>query len=217
LGYSDTQKGYRLYDLENRTFLVSRDVIFKEYIFPFKSLPGTEEDMFTHSTIENQSLLQDTTLVQNPGSLQQNLPPVDPPIPEIDHVTMHPQIDNSIIDDNGIQGESHESVPAGSASEPVHIENVDTTPANSEPDVIQSAEPSSILVRPKRTHIPPIWMRDYVTSTKSSKGSTYPISSHVAYSHLSPNYQSYLGAFSTLTEPKTSKEVAQQKQWVEAM
>lgn len=36
VGYSTYQKGYRLYDLENNSFFVSRDVVFMETIFPFK-------------------------------------------------------------------------------------------------------------------------------------------------------------------------------------
>ncbi|OIT29853.1 hypothetical protein A4A49_57974, partial [Nicotiana attenuata] len=164
LGYSDTQKGHRLYDLENRTFLVSRDVVFKEYIFSFKNLSGTEEDMFTHITVKNQPLLQDTVLTPSPVSLQQELPPVDPPISETNHVIMHPPTDNSTTDDNGIQGELHEVVPAGPSSELEGTENVEqSTPIASEPDAIQSADLLSIPVRPQRTHAPPIWIKDYVT------------------------------------------------------
>ncbi|KAL2250242.1 UNVERIFIED_CONTAM: Retrovirus-related Pol polyprotein from transposon RE1 [Sesamum indicum] len=35
LGYSPTQKGYKVYDLEDHTFFVSRDVVFHELVFPF--------------------------------------------------------------------------------------------------------------------------------------------------------------------------------------
>lgn len=36
LGYPPNQKAYRVYDLESKKILVSRDVVFKENIFPFK-------------------------------------------------------------------------------------------------------------------------------------------------------------------------------------
>ena len=36
LGYPFGTKGYKLYDLATKTVLLSRDVIFKEFIFPFK-------------------------------------------------------------------------------------------------------------------------------------------------------------------------------------
>lgn len=35
MGYSETQKGYILLDLTSHNFFVSRDVIFKETVFPF--------------------------------------------------------------------------------------------------------------------------------------------------------------------------------------
>ena len=37
MGYGTTQKGYKLYDLQNRVFFVSRDVVFNESIFPFQT------------------------------------------------------------------------------------------------------------------------------------------------------------------------------------
>lgn len=42
LGYMDTQKGYKLFDMDSGTFLVSRDVIFHETIFPYK---GAKEEI----------------------------------------------------------------------------------------------------------------------------------------------------------------------------
>ncbi|KAK6797673.1 hypothetical protein RDI58_005375 [Solanum bulbocastanum] len=36
MGYGTTQKGYKLYDLQNRVFFISRDVVFIESIFPFQ-------------------------------------------------------------------------------------------------------------------------------------------------------------------------------------
>lgn len=36
MGYTFAQKGYKIYNLESKTFIVSRDVVFHENIFPFK-------------------------------------------------------------------------------------------------------------------------------------------------------------------------------------
>ena len=50
LGYSETQKGYRLFDLVNKVFFVSRDVTFRESIFPYQTYQNdsisTSLDMF---------------------------------------------------------------------------------------------------------------------------------------------------------------------------
>lgn len=60
-------------------------------------------------------------------------------------------------------------------------------------------------------------MKDYVNPTKRSSDHTYPISNHVDYSHLSTSYQAYIQAFSVLTEPRSFKEAATDKNWIEAM
>ncbi|XP_019256399.1 PREDICTED: uncharacterized protein LOC109234799 [Nicotiana attenuata] len=46
LGYAAHQKGYRLLDLENRVFFISRDVVFYEDIFPFHTAEVSSESLF---------------------------------------------------------------------------------------------------------------------------------------------------------------------------
>lgn len=38
MGYSSNQKGYKLLDCSTNRFFVSRDVVFKEHLFPFSSV-----------------------------------------------------------------------------------------------------------------------------------------------------------------------------------
>ncbi|XP_075086051.1 uncharacterized protein LOC142168796 [Nicotiana tabacum] len=38
MGYSPTKKGYKLYDLQSKQFIISKDVVFKEHVFPFKQM-----------------------------------------------------------------------------------------------------------------------------------------------------------------------------------
>lgn len=59
MGYSETQKGYKLYDLEDHQFFVSRDVQIKESLFPFKT--GTQEelcDIFLFKETLNAGIIQ---------------------------------------------------------------------------------------------------------------------------------------------------------------
>jgi len=44
LGFSTTQKGYKLYDLDQQSVFVSRDVVFKERVFPLKDLQSHNDD-----------------------------------------------------------------------------------------------------------------------------------------------------------------------------
>ncbi|XP_070020679.1 uncharacterized protein [Nicotiana sylvestris] len=51
IGYSETQKGYRLYDLDSKRIFVSRNVTFREHVFPFKeNMQIEEEDLFPNTT-----------------------------------------------------------------------------------------------------------------------------------------------------------------------
>ncbi|XP_019257850.1 PREDICTED: uncharacterized protein LOC109236082 [Nicotiana attenuata] len=58
LGYSPTQKGYKLYNIEQRSIFVSRDVVFHEDVYPFQY--NTEDfRVFSQSTsiVNNDCLL----------------------------------------------------------------------------------------------------------------------------------------------------------------
>lgn len=46
IGYSSTQKGYKLYDLHAKTFFVSGNVVFKEDLFPFKHFTPSTSHLF---------------------------------------------------------------------------------------------------------------------------------------------------------------------------
>lgn len=44
LGYPCAQKAYKLYDLDNHIIIISRDVLFKKHIFPYKTFSSTFVD-----------------------------------------------------------------------------------------------------------------------------------------------------------------------------
>ncbi|XP_060202546.1 uncharacterized protein LOC132630969 [Lycium barbarum] len=52
MGYSDTQKGYVIYDLANNVFFVNRDVVFNEDILPFKIKYATSKSCKANGDIE---------------------------------------------------------------------------------------------------------------------------------------------------------------------
>lgn len=51
LVFSEVQTGYVLYDLTTHSFIVSRDVVFKESKFPFKAYPDTTILLFLESEL----------------------------------------------------------------------------------------------------------------------------------------------------------------------
>ncbi|RDX91254.1 hypothetical protein CR513_26793, partial [Mucuna pruriens] len=55
LGYPLGYKGYKVYDLCSKKFLISRDVIFYEYIFPFHTLDNATSNISLNSFRLNQT------------------------------------------------------------------------------------------------------------------------------------------------------------------
>lgn len=51
----------------------------------------------------------------------------------------------------------------------------------------------------------------------SKKTSLYSLTDHLYYDYLSPSYQSYVGAFSTIIESQSCKEASQDSRWICAM
>ncbi|XP_019232006.1 PREDICTED: uncharacterized protein LOC109212783 [Nicotiana attenuata] len=51
MGYSEVQKGYVLYDLTTNSFFVSRDVIFREDVFPFRNVTTSSSPIFVSQPI----------------------------------------------------------------------------------------------------------------------------------------------------------------------
>lgn len=87
--YSVYQKGYRLYDLENRTFFVSRDVAFMETVFPFK---GSVEDQQTQFMPHQHFYYDDLLMI--PVHTTSQTDTVVPPINEF------APLDVAALDDN---------------------------------------------------------------------------------------------------------------------
>lgn len=64
IGYSETQKGYRLYDIEQISFFVSRDVVFQEGRFPFKDTIVEADDMFLQQPISAEEHIPSSRPIQ---------------------------------------------------------------------------------------------------------------------------------------------------------
>lgn len=48
IGYSLTQKWYKLLNLQTKTFFVNRDVKFFEHVFPIKMISVDNDNLFRH-------------------------------------------------------------------------------------------------------------------------------------------------------------------------
>ncbi|OIT24359.1 hypothetical protein A4A49_65685, partial [Nicotiana attenuata] len=212
IGYSETQKGYRLYDLENRTFLVSRDIVFREQVFPFKGMTSDLDDIFPQDPPE-------LTPIGIPTQSSSQLYPPDTStqtgdiLPNITHTKsqehLHEELNEGSIDQS--QPLNQEEADISMSSDPLVADIVEET------EEISPAEEAMNVRKSVRVSRPPIWMKDYVAPEKFTGNSLYPISQGLSYANLTTGYQSYLKAFSAHIEPSSFKEAAQDNKRIKAM
>ncbi|XP_075100834.1 uncharacterized protein LOC142176643 [Nicotiana tabacum] len=203
MGYSSTQKGYLLYELHLKTFLVSRNVIFKEDVFPFKHMKLYGNFVFPVldllSPVIHESITVGTAALDPLPSPSLNSEAnhfLDVELQQTSNLEEHiQQLDN-------FEPNSALDVPSSHAEVPA-------------PDAV-SDEPSigcRISSRPRK---PPIWLQDFVTKTKGTK-CNFPISAHVNYNHLFPVYRHAVSVYSAVSEPSNFKEAASDPKWIKAM
>lgn len=84
LGYSDTQKGYKLCDLDTRTFFMSRDVSFRESTFPFKMGKACDDELLFVPITDTAG----KTLQPEPPSTTNPSNTTDPSIETHTHLTL---------------------------------------------------------------------------------------------------------------------------------
>ncbi|XP_075104254.1 uncharacterized protein LOC142178500 [Nicotiana tabacum] len=226
IGYLETQKGYRLFDLDSKTFLVSRDVSFREKTFLFKQSGEPPKDLFLLSPInhtectvqptqhvhEGQSLQEESDTVPSEELAQVEEEDTDTTVGDNSYATTADKIghdlDAGMDNEASLELESEMENGASSAEVPMHKE------LHEQP--VTSLE-SVVARRSTRGFKPPIWHKDYVTSWTPSKGLTHSITNNVQYEHLPAHYQSSLTEFSNNIEPSSFKEASQDDRWVDAM
>ncbi|KAF3621565.1 putative deacetylvindoline O-acetyltransferase-like [Capsicum annuum] len=192
--YADTQKGYKLFELDKKSTFVSRsNVSFRECLFPFKGAKGELDHIFCPNHFDPSLISYDYL-----------------PAQEIMAPVLEPQLSSL---------ESNVEPEVGSSSTPDSVVEVVGEPANyivqTEDAIAEIHQPDYSIVHgePRRTlrsTKPPIWMQDYV-GKKLRKTLTshllYPILDFNSYVALSPAYRSYLSAFSAWISPTEEKKV----------
>ncbi len=179
LGYPPDVKGYKLLNLAIHQYLISRDVIFHENVFPFQSTTSSISDFPNVDTSHDFCSQQHTSLVsdsfEEPTSSSLHIP--SSPIPAI--------------------------------SSPSNSSNSCSSSFSSPITLIHLTESSPIPLRKSsRLSKPPGSLQDYhcqmaITDTAfsaissshvgpsmpSSSGKPYALSSSLSYSHLSPSHK----------------------------
>jgi len=190
MGYSETQKGYILLDLTSNSFFVSRDVIFRESIFPFLTvLDKNDKGPFVNHL--NNDMLNVEWRLGYDNMINKN---------KVNHkCVQETQRDKELNRDltDNIEQNTVEEIVQGQ-------------------DCVSNDPPTVVNRRSTRGVHPPVWMKDFV-SLNMGKQVKYPIEECVSYSHLSKSYQEFVAATSMLTEPTSFADASRDPKWIEAM
>ncbi|XP_075083314.1 uncharacterized protein LOC142167060 [Nicotiana tabacum] len=220
IGYSEVQKGYRLFDLETKTIFVSRDFIFRKHIFPFKENATTSEDCLSTQVFlpiqpDSSSPTPTTNLQESHTATYAHIQPTDTtPVlgyistpaaegVEIGHATQNTE---AIEVEHEVQDTSAELIPDTEPKIPVVLNT-----SMLEPIDAQGSRKTT------RTSKPPVWLKDYQTTKKFSGHCLYPLYDTLAYANLTTGYQTYLQAFLVKVEPSTLQQASTDSRWVATM
>lgn len=133
---------------------------------------------------------------------------VDPTV-DIDNASNAPDIVEEVTADDILDTEIKKVVNDDDITDPIVLEVEEEAPTHME--IPPAFRKTSRVTKPS------VWIQDYVIPKKTSKTSLYLLSSYLSYDHLSPSYQSYVTAFSTLVEPQYFKKSSQDKRQITLM
>ncbi|GJS21230.1 separase isoform X1 [Tanacetum coccineum] len=233
MGFSSSQKGYRLFSLDRHQFLVSRDVKFFESIFPFKESVSNknktsnvfqDNNLLTFFDLENPELPDDDESVRNnhnsdPKSLGTSSSTdsgdnahiaQSPSFGDIhygnsdDDVNLYEEVRN--LDENQFSEGTLEINPSTSSHGQNQRGNLEGTSNN-------PAQGAQELRRSTRSSVFPKNYNDFVVDSKVK----YGIEKFVSYSKLSGDILCFVTHLNKNSEPRSFFEASQSPQWIDAM
>ena len=210
LGYSVTQKGYKIFNLSTQQVMVFRDVVFHERHFPFhiqsQVTSGIAEPIFVPAA---------TCDIFDEGYTSYISAPI--PASSSSTNTLHPDASCSLSD------------PLSPAITTTPILTPPTTPLSSTSpptttlvDIsnLLPSQPAPPLRISTRTHYPPSYLKDYHCHTATNTLTTPPTHwcNLVAASSYPASHQAFLASPSLqVQEPLNYTEAASKPEWVLAM
>ncbi|KAJ3699854.1 hypothetical protein LUZ61_003559 [Rhynchospora tenuis] len=224
IGYPFGKKGWRVYDIETRNFVVSRDVIFDENIFPFAEI---DKEKVTSS-------LSDNTVTEISAVYEENTK--QPCDGENDKLLLARGSNNTALEeenhdtvmDSDVEHE-HVRVENGAAeSETQHEVGIQQVDEVREADAASEAQ-HLVPVREQRVRKTPARLQDYICYTARVEphkdapridccsSTAYPIEKYVTCSKFSRAHKVFLAAVTKEREPNHFGEAVKDKNWCEAM
>lgn len=222
LGYPPGIKGYKIYDIENKKIIVSRDVRFYENNFPFKGMnmdlketTAMEHPLFVEEENPRETDLKQTTEVQeNVTEVEVAQMPTNECPSQEDQIMESPHSEQA--EPNTTQNSSNS--PTSSIIE-------DVSPQDPiEEQSLQHNEP----VREKRNKTQPKHFGDYFVQLPPSvdhaqsppnqdSSTVHPLANFVSYKNFSESHKVFLAAIDSNDEPKYFHQAIKDDRWKEAM
>jgi hypothetical protein len=211
IGYPQGQKGWKVFNLETHEFIVSRDVIFYEHIFPYASpnermCEVQNEQRFnivSQQDDEEETMLQDHII-------------------EIERTPIHDATDEGAEESSGERAEVQSE---GVTQNIIEI-------SSGEEEVQSEGETQNVLEEtelPPRTRQPSVRLKDHychaaninpsckTSNSISSLGKVYPISNFNSFIYYSQKHLAYLAALTSNEEPTSYSQAMKHHEWREAM
>ncbi|KAJ0471759.1 putative RNA-directed DNA polymerase [Helianthus annuus] len=214
IGYSYEKKGYKLYSLDTKVVLFSRDVKFYETIFPFKE--KTVFDKYDSNPIKHINALNFFDLCDN--SEPEHLRTVDDPdddrrdqgeYDEGTHGSQQSEMPEAPVDMADAQQPSE---PSASSDRAERVTTSNDAQEPSEGDTI-GPELSKLPRRSTRTSVFPSKFDEFVVNSKVK----YGIEKVINFSNLSFENKCFATMLSKSFEPRSYKGAVQDPNWINAM
>lgn len=237
LGYAVIQKGYKLLDLNTKQLFVSRDVVFKEHLFPFtQSLSSFDSDPF-HPILDMRFDTGRCGVCSDNGSIpvtisRNSTASSDAPYASegaiLEHVCQGEDSVDRPVDTILVEAQHGHATTADETDSPAPVvEDLADIVGQAGDNSIESIQPNRdgasdiASYRRKSTRVSkaPLWHEDYVTpdSRKANMTIQYPLSNSVSYHRLSAKCRHFIANVSAITEPLHFREASKDVRWVEAM
>ncbi|KAJ0492486.1 putative RNA-directed DNA polymerase [Helianthus annuus] len=211
IGYSNVKKGYKLWSLDNKKVLFSRDVKFYEDVYPFKNKHVGNSDFIdktlNHITFFDCYDTETPEVSQMPddeegnngshGSSSDDQQPLGPSTSTITSIADQPQQVPTGYEGSSETGFYGEAEDSGTPSDETNL-----------------SEGAGLGLRKStRTSVVPKRFEDYVLSGNAK----YSIDKTVNYACLSKENFSFVSLLNKTLEPTCYDEAAKDPRWVEAM
>ncbi|KAK9063310.1 hypothetical protein SSX86_017180 [Deinandra increscens subsp. villosa] len=227
IGYSGTKKGYKLWSLDNKQILFSRDVRFYESIFPFKSQSDSifpDEPVVSELDTIHFFDLYDANGFQNsrgdggPDD-EKNSGTIESPHHGLQSPSVFPESTAGGVENGNTTLPSSSGSPSGRAEGDVESENQQTT-VHEQTVISEGCDvpqtPQTPSVHPRRSGRVPTLSRnlkDFVIEGKVK----YGLEKVVNYSNLSFENRCFATNLNKSSEPRNYYEAVKDPNWVAAM